>query len=150
MITPSVTADVATFYSSIRHLKPGLDIPLFIIENPPKPYPDAYWRSIDSGMQYFSLDTPHIYESLLASIIKAQDDHCPMVIDIKADPHPLVISLLNRISQEGAINIDEGDGRSRRKIEITSLIMAVITRDLLEHGISYRRFYDLFGAGLSI
>jgi len=147
---PAMTADVTTFYSAIRHLKPGLDIPLFIIENPRKPYPDSYWSSIDADMRYFPLDTPYIYESLLAAIIKAQDDRCPLMINIKADPHPLVISLLNRISQEGAIDIDERDGRSRRTIEITSPIMAVITRDLLEHGISYRRFYDLFGAGLSI
>jgi hypothetical protein len=91
-----------------------------------------------------------VYESVLDAVLESQKNKRPLVIDIMADPDPMVIYLFKYISREGSIVVDDAGGRQRRIVPIKSPIMVVVGRKFIEKGISYRNSYDLFGPGISI
>lgn len=144
------TPEMHTFYSAARNVKSGSGFPVFIIEEENKKLEESFWASLDTDLEYFSLDTPYIYESLVETIQRAQNDKRPLIINIQSDLHPLTLSLLDRLANEGFMPAIGGDGTSDQMIPITVPIFIVLTRTLLEEEISYKNFYQLLGAGFSI
>lgn len=127
------------------------DIGLVVAESKGSMPDKKFWEEIDNNTLYQAIDEPKSVDSFIKKLIQAQKQEKRLILDIKIDPYPAVISLLKEISQFGKFNVKNAEGYTIERVDIRpGSIIVVAERDFIDNNITYPNFYNIFDSALSL
>ena len=137
--------DLGQFITDSAKVKHPGDLALIIIEKDVKAPTPAMLEKMDTNLLYFSLEDEASEYSLAEEIIQAQKKGKRLLVDIKKDLSPASLNLFKKIVELGAVSV--GDNNIDL---IPGTVIAMVSREFVEHHISYDGFYNLFTSAFSI
>lgn len=106
----------------------------------------------DGKANIIEITSPYDYQTFANKIVEVNREGQWLIVDVKTDIHPNVISVLKSVAEENVVRINNYEDQDifEMKLNNETRIIFCIKRDLLEKTISYPYFLNLFGPVISV